>query len=348
MKRQGGQNFFQELLAKFMALSARTRITVVSAAALVVVGGIAVGGYFLLGNPGSVEADLPSNLPASEEPSSEPSSKESSEPSSEEESSEEEISSEAPVSSKPVVSNPVSSKAETTQTPPAPSNNVTTDTPTVTGDLAGLYAKNSDIRGQIYIPGTKLNEYVGQGGDNAYYLNHNIYKAYNSYGAAFMDYRATLNSEGQSQIITIYAHSNDNQGTYFSAAKQYRNLDFYKAHPTLQLDTIYGGGTYKVVGLFLENVNVSNSFNYWDYVNPTEEQFNFFISQVQSRSFITTPVDVQYGDRFVVLSTCLSATSRNSRYALVARKVRDGEDTAVDTSAAYVNNNMIPASGPLN
>lgn len=60
------------------------------------------------------------------------------------------------------------------------------------------------------------------------------------------------------------------------------------------------------------------------------------------------PVDVQYGDELITLSTCLSTSSKNSRYVLMARKVRPGESAAVEVDQVALNNNMIPASGPLN
>ena len=49
-------------------------------------------------------------------------------------------------------------------------------------------------------------------------------------------------------------------------------------------------------------------------------------------------MDVEYGDEFLTLSTCSNEFS-NSRFAVFARKVRDGEDETVDVSQAYLNPN---------
>ncbi len=57
-----------------------------------------------------------------------------------------------------------------------------------------------------------------------------------------------------------------------------------------------------------------------------------------SRSQIITTVDYRYGDRFITLSTCSNEFS-NSRFVVVARKVRDGEDVGVNVLDAKVNEN---------
>ena len=41
---------------------------------------------------------------------------------------------------------------------------------------------------------------------------------------------------------------------------------------------------------------------------------------------ITNPIDVKYGDDILTLSTCYSDED-NSRFLIVARRLREGEDT---------------------
>jgi len=221
-------------------------------------------------------------------------------------------------------------------------------------DFSKVRAANPDIKAQIYLPGTKLNLWVCQGTDNSFYLNHNAYKQSSGWGTPMMDYRATLTADARSTNIVLYGHSNDKTGEHFSAIKNYVNTDagieFYKKHPTIQFNTVYGDGNYKIIGMFLENVNVKGkSFGYHNFINAQNaEEFDKFVAEVKGRSFLTMPVDTQYGDQLITLSTCLSTSSKNSRYVLVARKVRPGESATVDVDKVAVNANMIPASGPLN
>ena len=60
------------------------------------------------------------------------------------------------------------------------------------------------------------------------------------------------------------------------------------------------------------------------------------VGGLNERSQIVTSVDVRYGDEFLTLSTC-SNEFEPSRFVIFARKTRKGEDTEVDTSAAYLN-----------
>lgn len=65
-----------------------------------------------------------------------------------------------------------------------------------------------------------------------------------------------------------------------------------------------------------------------------------FANEVLSRSLIVTGVDIQPGDHLITLSTC-TYDFEEARFAIVARRVREGEAETVDTSAAYINPNPV-------
>lgn len=362
MKMDDGKGFIPKLI-KFFATKGG-KITGVAALLVVCVVTASVVAVVNSNNGLEVDGDVSSEVSSEEVSSEEVSSEEvSSEPESSEEVSSEEVSSEevsseevssAPESkpeSKPVSKPPVSSAAVSSA--PASSTasenqNVNSDAGMISSDWQNLLQKAPNVKGQVYLAGTKLNYYVAQGKDNYYYLNHNAYNQYSGWGTPYADFRAYIGPDGQSTNITIYGHSNDKTGEHLSATKNYQNLDFYKAHPTIDFNTIYGDGTYKVIGMFLENVDVpGKSFAYHDFVNAKDENsFNAFVNEVKGRSFITMPVDAEYGDHFITFSTCYTSTSKHCRYVTVARKVREGESTYVDTSLAEYNQNQIPMSGP--
>lgn len=208
-----------------------------------------------------------------------------------------------------------------------------------------LHSVNPDIIGYVQIPGTKLSTAVAQGDDNLFYLDHNYKGEKAALGVPFLDYRATLTPERNSEVLTIYGHS-ARDGSYFAALKNYKDLSYYQEHPVVLFDTIYGKGAYKIIGLFMENVNydqnpVGEMFEYHNKFDLNEAEFNDYIANVMERSYFTTGVDVQYGDQLLTLSTCdYDVNDHDFRIALVARKVRDGETTEVDTSAAAANTGM--------
>jgi len=163
------------------------------------------------------------------------------------------------------------------------------------------------------------------------------------FGVPFAHYGATITREAQSENISIFGHSARN-GSYFAPVKQYKDVEFYKKHPIISFDTIYNLGNYKVIGLFMEDVSQGNTkmFAYHDAVDLDEVGFNDYIDNVMKRSYFTTDVDVEYGDKLITLSTCdYEVNNTDFRVALVARKVRPGENTDVNTSIAQKNANQL-------
>lgn len=215
-------------------------------------------------------------------------------------------------------------------------------------ELSELYKTNDDVVGHISIPDTKLSYPVVQGDDNGYYLDKTLYKEYNAFGIPFADYRATFSEKVQSSNISIYGHS-ANDGSFFAAVKEYKNVDYYKKHPVLTFDTIYGKGKFKIIGLFMENVNLNNKdmFAYHDFVDKSDDaHFMSFVDNVKKRSYFTTSVDVKPDDSLVTLSTCdVEINKTDYRVALVARKIRPGESEEVDVSTAVENKDQLMPAG---
>lgn len=220
-------------------------------------------------------------------------------------------------------------------------------------ELSKLYAENNDLIGHISISDTKLSYPVVQGDDNKFYLDHTLYKKQNPFGIPFLDYRATVMDGFQSTNLTIYGHA-ANDGTFFAAVKDYKKLEFYKEHPTLTFDTIYGKGTYKIIGFFMEDTRVKNPkrFSYHDFINITTEDssdYDKFIKDLDKRSYFDTTVDILPGDNLVTLSTCSTEVDASLttpyREVLVARKVRPGENVEVDVEGAKYNDDIVMPDG---
>lgn len=223
-------------------------------------------------------------------------------------------------------------------------------------DWIEAYTANSDFLGWISIEGTDLDLPVVKGSDNAYYLDHTLEKKYDPFGVPFADFRIVLTPNDQSENITIYGHASAS-GSFFAPVKQYQDIEFYKEHPVVEFNTIYGKGLYKVFAFGIINADASgyyqdptlypegDTFNYHDYSDMGEAEFEAFIQEVNRRSFFKTDVDIQPGDKIITLSTCdttiINSLSTPYRNVLFARKVRPGEVMDVDVSKVEPNTEVV-------
>lgn len=205
---------------------------------------------------------------------------------------------------------------------------------------------NEDVVGYIQLEGCDIYQPVVQGEDNEYYLTHTYYKGTNKAGSIFMDYRCRVEEDYQSPNIVLYGH-NQEDGTMFGNLKYYKqDVDFYAENPVITFNTEYGVGKYVIYAYFVTNALArqdSNGevFHYHDYIETMNDEytFNWYLKEVYDRTQIITPVDVEYGDKLLCLSTCSNEFS-NSRFVVFARKLREDESIDdFDFTKAYINYN---------
>ena len=203
---------------------------------------------------------------------------------------------------------------------------------------------NEDYIGYLEVDGCDIYEPIMQGDDNDYYLDHNYYGGTNKAGTVFLDYRCTVSEEYISPTIVFYGH-NQEDGTMFGNLKEYKqNVEFYQENPLVKFSPEFETAEYVIYGYFITHVKPEQHskgevFHYHDYIESLkdEETFNWYINEVQERNQIVSPVDVQYGDQLLCLSTCSNEFS-DSRFVVFARRLRDGESIEdFDFSEAYLN-----------
>jgi nicotinamide-nucleotide amidase len=210
-----------------------------------------------------------------------------------------------------------------------------------------LLAMNSDTIGWLSIADTNIDNPVFHNTDkgtteqekNNYYVNHNMYRENNMYGALFLDSSSTFSRDTVSQNQVIYGH-NMNDGTMFNNLRKYRDLAFTKEHMRIDYDTLYDLGEYKIFAVIITNTESKHDggfiFNYRIPDFSTQSEFLRWIENCKARSIYNTPVDVQPYDEILTLSTCIYDFD-NARLVVMARKVRDGESSEVDSSAVVLN-----------
>ena len=170
--------------------------------------------------------------------------------------------------------------------------------------------------------GGEIVEYVTQTTNNDFYLNHNAYGAEDVNGCAFFDSRCSFFP--QDDHVIIHGH-NMRGGAVFGRLNNYRDVNYLRSHPLITLTTLRGTEYY--VPYSITDVNVDmEAENYfqaieWKFIPET---FAHYTGYLKDKSYYSIPVDVEYGDRLLTLSTC-SYVYSDSRLLICARKLRDDE-----------------------
>lgn len=206
--------------------------------------------------------------------------------------------------------------------------------PPVQDSFSDLLKLNSETIGFLRIDDLISLPVVQRENDNAFYLDHNFEQAEASEGTLFLDGMNRLIPEDD--CLIIYGHNMHN-GTMFGELDRYDELDFLKAHPTVQFDTLYENRTYVPIAAFPASMN-PDSGSYFDVrqiVFDNAADFDLFLMRLKSRSVLDIPVDAYYGDRLLLLVTC-DYTKDDGRFILALRQLRSGETKA--EAAGYIAN----------
>lgn len=223
------------------------------------------------------------------------------------------------------------------------------EVPEIMDKFLDLYAQNSDLVGWLKV-GHYIDYPVLMHVENEdFYLDHNFKKEYQKSGSLFVSSRVLPLSDVNN--LVIYGH-NMNTGEYLHNILWYNPhnpvangqfIDYYKKYPTLQYDTLYEEGTYKIFAGIYINTEDKDGYPYPYYRKrqfKSEYEFMDFVGNIMDRSLFYTDVDLQYGDEIVTLSTCSwypVGKDVDTRFALFARKVRPGESPEVDVDKITVN-----------
>ena len=184
-------------------------------------------------------------------------------------------------------------------------------------EYAALAQENGDMTGWLWIEGTEI-DYPVMHTPRApeYYLRRGFDKKYALSGSLFLD--ANCRPEGECALI--YGHNMKN-GTMFSRLHDYQDPVFAQEHPVIRFDTMTEEREYAVLGAFYSQAYTAQDtgvFRYYQYENLTEpEDFARYVVQVREAALYDTGVEVRYGDRLLVLSTC-SYHRKNGRFVVVA------------------------------
>lgn len=198
--------------------------------------------------------------------------------------------------------------------------------------------------------------------DNSYYLRRDFYRKDNKYGIPWLE--ANDSMEPQSDNYIIYGH-NMTDGQMFGELMKYKGasgtkdfanptagIEYLREHPVISFDDVYRDNDYKIMAVFITNAKEAYGpiFYYNTYLDLGDQAtFNTFVDEITSRSYYNSNVDVQFGDKFLMLSTCSYefgpvSDDAHVRTVVVGRRVRDGEKADGSDITYSVNQNVrLPA-----
>ena len=185
-------------------------------------------------------------------------------------------------------------------------------------DMQSLYSINNDIIGWIKIDDTQINYPVMQTKDRPnYYLRKDFYNNYSQWGTPYLSENCDIKT---SDNLIIYGHHIKNY-KMFGELEKYKEKKYYESHKIIKFYTMDKSEEYEIIFVFTTTVYDNKGFKYYQYFNlKSKNEFDTFINKCKELSIYNTNKAVEYGDKFITLSTC-EYSRTNGRLVIVAKKI---------------------------
>jgi len=215
-----------------------------------------------------------------------------------------------------------------------------------------LYSINKDVAGWLSYNSSdsdtflKINLPVVWCGNNDTYLSRGFDGNYSRSGTLFFDQSNTFKEGVSNKVSIIYGHNMASGAMFAPLNKLIGNVYRARAASTLKLDTLYESNQYKVFAVIVsdESAEAAYRFGYLRTAFADSNDFMTYVNELRARSLFDYPVDVQPNDELLILSTCTNKSQvkvANGRFAIIARRVRDGETATTDTAKIMKNEDVI-------
>ena len=145
-------------------------------------------------------------------------------------------------------------------------------------------------------------------------MTHNFNKEYDRNGSIFMDPACDVLKSGTNLIL--YGH-HMRSGNMFGDLDKYESREYMEKHATIEFDTLYEKGTYKVMYVFRDRLRQDTeiTFKYYQFIEANSaEEFASNMNAMAEMSFYDTGVKAAWGDQLLTLSAFshrLSSIYRN-------------------------------------
>lgn len=176
-----------------------------------------------------------------------------------------------------------------------------------------LQAINKDVVGWLDVYGTNIDYPIVQGEDDWKYINTDVKGNYSLTGALFLSSRNKADFSDFNSII--YGH-NMTPRIMFGNIKDFRDRAFFEEHKYGEL--FDGKQEYGICFFAVLNVDAYDT-NVYKIANAEK---NAYVEHLLEMSLHKREVDIEEGDRIVLLSTC-STTETNGRDILVGKITKE-------------------------
>jgi sortase B len=197
-----------------------------------------------------------------------------------------------------------------------------------------LYKGNNDFVGWLTIDDTKIDYPVMQLiEDENYYMSHDYEKKENINGSLVLDSDSVAgvgtkefdyeNGKKSSTNLIIHGHTMKS-GEMFGDLSDYENEDYMKEHKIIKFSSLYEEREYEVISVFRSQVynKSDNVFKFYKFFEAeTQEEFDYWYSNIKEMSVFDTGVTAEFGDEFITL-TCCAYHVEDGRFVVVAKRVK--------------------------
>ena len=182
-------------------------------------------------------------------------------------------------------------------------------------DLPKLIAKNSDVKGWMYIEGTAINYPVLQGPDNDYYLYVNYDDKYSEAGSIFVD--SYCNGDMSDDHTIIYGHNMKND-TMFGTLNDFKSQAYRDAHPYVYILMPNGKwNKYEIFAYYRADVSDGT----FDIFTGDAAYMSSYVNLVSKKNTLSNDNLPVNGEKIITLSTCTEDLDDNCRNVLQAKLV---------------------------
>lgn len=182
-------------------------------------------------------------------------------------------------------------------------------------NLSKLQETNSDVIGWILIPDTNVNYPILQTDNNDYYLTYTWDKKYNWMGSIYMD---AIDKRDFSDFHTIiYGHNVRNE-LMFSQLLNYKNKDFFRAHPMIYIFNGEKIMKYEIFAAFEADVEGHV------FLSEIEDEISreVFINKSINSSNVKAKIKPTADSNIITLSTC-TGRGHDTRWVVQAVRLKD-------------------------
>lgn len=202
-----------------------------------------------------------------------------------------------------------------------PINPTSSSTPTAAITETSDWKKNQEINpeyvGELHFESGLITQNVVKAWDNEKYLSLSWDLQESSQGAAFLDYRNSVND----QNMIMYGHYvYKDESAMFGPLHELVDEENYEANKYIDLKFELETRRYEVAYVFYYEMN-NPQMEYW-HTNYEESYFNEYLKTIEKKSFYDTGVDLTMDDNFITLQTCVRNRD-DLRLIVVAKQISE-------------------------